>query len=222
MAAYLYGRRGLQRERFFRDRTDPLQNDDKHLLRYYRFPREDIIMIINELDSVLQRPTARSQALSTSTQVLIALRFYASGTFQNVLTDTVGVTQPSVSHAINAVTTALYKKAIAYIRMPIGVAEVNKTMQEFAQICQFPRVIGAVDGTHIPIKAPVESENIYINRKNYHSLNCQVICNAQYLILNYCCKYPGSTHDSFIWNNSSIRQRFENGEFGGTAVLLGK
>ena len=79
------------------------------------------MFLVNELDFVLQRATARSQAMTTSTKVLLALRFYASGSFQNVLADTIGVTQPSVSHAMNAVTNALYQKSIREIKMPNGV-----------------------------------------------------------------------------------------------------
>ena len=34
-----------------------------------------------------------------------------------------------------------------------------------------PDVIGAIDGCHIPIKAPRENDSEYINRKCFHSLN---------------------------------------------------
>ena len=36
-----------------------------------------------------------------------------------------------------------------------------------------PDVIGAIDGCHIPIKAPRENDSEYINRKCFHSLNCR-------------------------------------------------
>lgn len=47
-------------------------------------------------------------------------------------------------------------------------------------------------GTHIPIKAPVEDENLYVNRKRFHSLNVQVVCNAANLITSYCARFPGN------------------------------
>ena len=38
----------------------------------------------------------------------------------------------------------------------------------------FPRIIGAIDGTHIRIRAPTKDPVAYINRKKFHSLNTQV------------------------------------------------
>lgn len=35
-------------------------------------------------------------------------------------------------------------------------------------------MIGCIDGTHIPIKAPSINEGDYVNRKSVHSINVQV------------------------------------------------
>ena len=35
----------------------------------------------------------------------------------------------------------------------------------FEDVKGFPVVVGVIDGTHIPIKAPIENPNDYINRK---------------------------------------------------------
>lgn len=70
---------------------------------------------------------------------------------------------------------------------------------------QFPGEIGAIDCTHIPILKPREEEHSFVNRKGYHSLNVQIICDANLKILGINSNFPGSNHDSFIWRQSQIR-----------------
>ena len=61
---------------------------------------------------------------------------------------------------------------------------------------------------------------VYRNRKGFFSLNVQVICNTENYILDIVSRWPGSTHDSHMFRNSFIQQRFENNEFD-NAVLIG-
>ena len=79
-----------RRSRVFRERINPLQElDDAELHSRYRFRRPDILRIVDLLRNDLEFGNRRRDTLSAEMQVLVALRFYASGSFQNVLGDTV-------------------------------------------------------------------------------------------------------------------------------------
>jgi len=78
----------------------------------------------------------------------------------------------------------------------------------------FPNVLGAVDGTHIDLISPKENEDIYVNRKFVHSINCQVVSDASHRFLDINSKYPGSSHDSFVWKQTSVRERLSTGQLG--------
>ena len=41
----------------------------------------------------------------------------------------------------------------------------RNTTKTFEDMKGFPRIVGAINGTHIPIKVPIENQNDYINRK---------------------------------------------------------
>ena len=47
----------------------------------------------------------------------------------------------------------------------------------------FPDVVGLIDGIHISIRAPIEEPDAYINRKKFHSINVQVICDENIVSL---------------------------------------
>ncbi|KAJ1089670.1 hypothetical protein NDU88_002818 [Pleurodeles waltl] len=51
---------------------------------------------------------------------------------------------------------------------------------------------------------PRRSEQLYRNRKSYHSMNVQMVCLADQYISHVNAKFPGSVHDVYILRNSSI------------------
>ena len=52
---------------------------------------------------------------------------------------------------------------------------VKKIQQWFQEKFGFPKVLGCIDGSDIPIIAPSTYEPLYVNRKGYHSINVQAI-----------------------------------------------
>ncbi|XP_052260338.1 putative nuclease HARBI1 [Dreissena polymorpha] len=137
----------------------------------------------------LERATERSCPLPPLISTLAALHFLATGT-----------------HHI--VTAGLH-----------GISRSRTVQKQFYNIAGFPQVVGVVDGTHIRIQAPSANEDDYMNRKGFHSLNVQMICDATFRFVDVVAKWPGSVHDSRIFHESAIRQRFERGEIDG--LLLG-
>ena len=83
-------------------------------------------------------------------QLTIALRFYATGSFLQVIGDTFGYNKSTVLRVVHAVTNAICCHGADFFRWPTG-NELAVIMNGFDQIGQFPCVIGAVDGTHISL-----------------------------------------------------------------------
>ena len=79
-----------RRERVFRDRLHPYDEcDDVDLLKRYRMPRPVLMQVVDLLHDDVAHPTKRSHAVSASLQVLVAIQYYATGSFQLVSGDTV-------------------------------------------------------------------------------------------------------------------------------------
>lgn len=163
---------------------------------------------------------SRNTALTPSEMVLVTLRFLATGSILQIIGDFNGIDKSTVSRTVTKVLRCIAQLRNQFINMPSTEEEFQKVKQGFYSISRFPKCIGAVDCTHIRIQSPGgNNAEIFRNRKGFFSFNVQVICDHNLNIQDIVCRWPGSTHDSTIFNNSRIRARFENGEFGDSLLL---
>ncbi|KAK3086191.1 hypothetical protein FSP39_015880 [Pinctada imbricata] len=95
------------------------------------------------------------------------------------------------------------------IKFPTSQEEFRNIKEGFYRIAEFPNVIGAIDGTLIPILAPGEDEEAYVCRKNFHAINVQAICESNLRFTNVVCRWPGATHDAFVLSQSKIPEHLE-------------
>ncbi|KAJ4427679.1 hypothetical protein ANN_25328 [Periplaneta americana] len=195
--------------------------DDVHFRNRYRFTKENARKVIELVrPNLYESEDNRGLSISIETQVLTALRYYARSGYQDNTADLHNISQASVSRIITNVSVAIAGLAPRYVRFPREEKRMT-TARKFYDIARFPQVIGAIDGTHIPITNPGgELAQIYINRKGWYSLNVQVISDASFQILDIVARWRGSAHDSRIFNESRIKERFEQHEFG-RFILLG-
>jgi len=144
---------------------------DCEVMQTTHFPRDVVEELRDMIGGELDRHTRRSHLVPVETQLLAALQFYAKGSFQRVVGHNCGLAQSSVSHCINDVTQSLVKRAPEWIAYPTDAAMLRATKQAFHQVARFPNVVGAVDCTHVAIKAPTVNEEAYVNRKGAHTIN---------------------------------------------------
>ncbi|XP_055357567.1 putative nuclease HARBI1 [Paramacrobiotus metropolitanus] len=67
-----------------------------------------------------------------------------------------------------------------------------------------PKILGAVDGTHINIKAPHFRPESYVNRKGELSLNVQACVNSSLEFIHLYVGAPGRVHDQNVFDNSGL------------------
>ena len=207
--------------RIFRDRRYPLDTlTDNEIIQRYRSNRGSRMHLINELDNQLSRDTKRSHSIPVHLQIMVALNYYAQGSFMNEIASYY-IHKMSVSNIIRDVSYELPHISDRYVKFPRTNQEIQTVKQGSYNVCEihFPNVLGALDDMLIPIKAPTVDEHLYICRKGFQELNVQAIAHANVTFSNIVAQWPGSTHDSYIWLNSNIRRKFENGIIQG--YLLG-
>ncbi|KAL2087188.1 hypothetical protein ACEWY4_018247 [Coilia grayii] len=188
-----------------RDNLAPLDvYTDAAIEEWYILPRQAILQLLEVIGGDLRRPTRRSYALSPQTQLLAALRFYATGSFLQVVGDGHGLSRVSVCRSVEAVTAALLRQVPAHIHFPDTREERAPIQQQFFGRSNILQVVGAVDGTLVPIITPHKDGHLFISRKGYAAINTQVICDHQGVFLDVVARWPGSTHDAYVFQHSAI------------------
>ncbi|XP_012270290.1 protein ANTAGONIST OF LIKE HETEROCHROMATIN PROTEIN 1 [Orussus abietinus] len=73
-----------------------------------------------------------------------------------------------------------------------------------------PGIIGVIDTCHIPCKQPAGNANDYYNKKGFHSIILQGICDHQARFIDCYVGLPGRMHDARVFRSSPIFRRLTN------------
>ena len=95
----------------------------------------------------------------------------------------------------------------------------EKYAEEFESLHQIPYVVGAMDGTHIPIVAPRLHAADYYNRKGFHSVLLQGVVSSKCLFWDFDIDWAGSMHDANLWARTKIGQFCEVGRLSPYALV---
>jgi hypothetical protein len=191
---------------------------DSEFHERFRLRKDVVLHLCNELATRLSESKAGS--LTVLEQILITLRFLATGSFQLVCADTARISQTTVSRVVSKVVRAILSLRPRMVCFPDNLEHVK---HQFYEIANFPGVIALTDGTHIPIIKPagVAEAEIYRNRKGFFSLNAQVTCGPDMKIYNVVSRWPGSTHDNRIFENSYLNWRLSANQLRGIILADG-
>lgn len=117
--------------------------------------------------------------------------------------DRFDISLSSIYEAITFVPNFICSLAPEYIRWPTT-EEAKVTKAYYLGKNDFPNVIGLIDGTHVRINRPEESQDSYYNRKDYFSLQVQIVCDQNLKIIDFAAGYPGSVHDARVFRRSPL------------------
>ena len=102
--------------------------------------------------------------------------------------------ESTFSYALRDVVNILITKFLSEkIVFPSTELEINEITNGFRRIGRIPNVIGAIDGSHIPIKAPHLFPVDYFNRKGFYSIVLQALVDHKKKFLDICVGWSGST-----------------------------
>ena len=178
----------------------------------FRLSERTFLFLCDELNFyVSKQDTKLRKAIPTHKRVAVALWRLATNADYRTIGHLFGISKASVLVIVedfcSAVTNHLAPK---YIKIPTG-NELKKSVTEFETKWGFPQRMGAVDGSHIPIKAPVKFHADYHNRKGWYSIILQGLVDSSGQFIGITVGWPGRVHDARVFANSSLYRKGQTG-----------
>ncbi|KAL4721590.1 hypothetical protein ACJJTC_018551 [Scirpophaga incertulas] len=117
---------------------------------------------------VFSKSWRMNHSISPINQLLATLRFYATNNTQLTIGDNSGFSISTAHRIIRKVSLAIASLHQEFIKFPSTAQEIRQEQNNFYHLARFPRVIGAMDCTHVRISSPGgEQAEIFRNRKGY-------------------------------------------------------
>lgn len=94
-----------------------------------------------------------NNAIPPIIQLLVALRFYATGSFLITVGDFCGISEMSAQTIVHRISPVIAALRHEFIKLPTTLEEIRHNQREFFDIARFIRVVGCIDCTHVKIQA---------------------------------------------------------------------
>uniref|UniRef100_K7FNQ2 DDE Tnp4 domain-containing protein n=2 Tax=Pelodiscus sinensis TaxID=13735 RepID=K7FNQ2_PELSI len=184
--------------------------DDQDWLRNFRMRKTTFQELCTWLAPALQRQdTHLRPAIPLEKRVAIALWKLATPDSYRSVGHQFGVGRSTVGAVLMEVVRAINSELLNRL---ICLPDLDSVMAGFAAL-GFPNCGGALDGTHIAIRAPPHRAAQFINRKGYFSMVLQALVDHRGQFSDICVGWSGRAHDARIFRNSYLYRRLQAGTF---------
>ncbi|XP_066593233.1 putative nuclease HARBI1 [Prorops nasuta] len=179
-------------------------NDEEFRIRF-RLNKVQFKEVLLQIEAkIIQRD--RNNAVPPVIQLLAAMRYYATGSFLIMIADFSGISKKMAQIIIHRVSSEIANLFQRYIRLPRTEFGMLKTVKNNFLVSGMIRVIGAIDCVHVRIKSNGGED-------------AEIWLNSDLQIMDIVARWPGSTHDSTIFDHSRLKQRFDDMELNNGIIL---
>lgn len=177
-------------------------------------------IILDQLNQSEFRADSSNSNITAEKQFLLCLWYLSNTESFRQLSDRFNVSLSSSHRLLLRTLSFLFDIGPDYIKWPSAEEKVINSIQ-FEKQQGFKGIIGCIDGSHFKILRPEKDEEVYVNRKGYHSVIMQGIVDHRKLFIDVYCGESGSLHDARVLRRSTIFRNAENPNFFGNYYLIG-
>ena len=145
--------------------------NDEEWIHNFRMRKADFTKLVSLIRPYAKQRSSkvRKDIITLEKRVALTLYYLKDQGSMKMTANTFGIARCTVGQIVYEICGIISKKlGPEFIKFPSDREQITKTISQFLLRFGFPsQVIGCVDGTHIPIKQPVENAHDYFSYKMY-------------------------------------------------------
>jgi len=188
----------------------------------FRMNKASFYQLVDELRPYIEpnQDSPNHRSLSAEKKLATTLYYLKDTGTLWMTANLFGIHQSTASKHIHQVCKAINSKlGPKYLHLPRNEEEMIQKVSGCELRFGMSQAFGLVDGTHIPIKTPIENSQDYFCYKQFFSLNVEAVCERGYF-MDVECLWPGSVHDAKVFCNSSIKKKMKERKLPQTFITI--
>ncbi|XP_071492455.1 uncharacterized protein [Diadema antillarum] len=184
---------------------------DREWTRNFRMSRASFDLLCTSLREELSEliPTNIRKPIPLEKRVAVALWRLATPCEFRTIGHLFGIGRSTACKIVHEVVAAIISGVYPnYVKWPTD-ENLRAVLRGFEVYRGMPQCAGAIDGTQIHVTPPSEFQADYLNRKGFHSINLQAVCDHRLRFTDIYVGWAGRAHDARVLRNSSLFQRGE-------------
>nr|CAH7717953.1 unnamed protein product [Callosobruchus chinensis] len=192
--------------------TELRDQDEMHFENFLRMKTVDFDYLLEKVSSrIRKKDTSMRRAITPKERLIINSSAQTAGDSYRSLMYLFRVPANTISLIIPEVCQAIYDVLKdEFLKMPTIEANWDNIADDFMQKWNFPNCVGAIDGKHVNLKAPVNSGSFNFNYKHSHSIVLLGLADANYQFTYINVGSAGRNSDGGVYVNSRLSKALEN------------
>ncbi|XP_039310273.1 putative nuclease HARBI1 [Solenopsis invicta] len=170
---------------------------------HFRITRTAFEVLLTILGPNLENLDTGRPTTSVEKQLLSVIWLLATPDSYRSVGERFDISKSTLFACFERVISALNSVSSQVICWPMQ-EELETIKEKFKAMAGIDGVVAAIDGTYVPIKAPLKNPDVYITRKCQYAITLQAMCDCDMKFVDCFVGYPGSVHDARIFRNSDI------------------
>ena len=152
----------------------------------FRMSQQILKYLCQRLSPTLKRRyTVMQRCIAVEQRIAVTLWCLATPTEYHTIAHLSGIARSSVCEIIHEMCCAIVDCLLStYLNFPSG-EQLERVVSTFETKWRVPQCVGAIDGCHIPMAAPVNNHTDNFNRKGFYSIILQGVVDVNYCFLTY-------------------------------------